>query len=141
MKRKITFGKNNPPAFLRTLLFIGCIAFSGAPAIAQDVSSNTVTGVVRFSEDNEPAPGVNIYVKGAPDKGTYSDGKGRFNFPHPLKSGDVLVFSFIGRESAEYVVLDQNTNAIEIIMLPDPIQMVEDVLVDERAVEHARRDQ
>ena len=126
-----TSAKNNPHSLLTAVFMMLLLGFPAAMAVAQDASAQTIKGVVRFSEDNEPAPGVNIYLKGSPAKGTYSDAKGQFTFPHALKTRDVLVFSFIGRESAEYVISGENATVIEIVMAPDPIQMVEDVLVED----------
>lgn len=74
-----------------------------------------VKGVVMSGETNELLPGVNIYVKGA-EGNTLTDADGRFVFPTELKAGDVLVFSFIGFESQEYVVPQQITTDLKITM-------------------------
>jgi hypothetical protein len=97
-------------------------------ASAQDQQGLTIKGTVIFSEDNQGAPGVNVYLKGSTDQGTYTDVDGAFEFPGLLHAGDVLVFSFIGRETVERVI-QQDSNALQIIMFPDPIQMVEEPLV------------
>jgi hypothetical protein len=79
-------------------------------AESQEQNSNTtsdeahlVVGVVKSSEDGEPLPGVNVLLKGS-THGTATDGIGRFEFPVELKTGDVLVFSFIGYTTKEYPV-------------------------------------
>ncbi len=90
----------------------------------------TVSGVVRFVEDNAAAPGVNIYLKGATSRGTYTDGQGKFEFPGGLREGDVLIFSFIGRETIEHVVNAQMSEPLQIIMNPDSIEIVECPLVE-----------
>ena len=102
-----------------------------AQATAQD---KTVKGIVRFSEDYETAPGVNIHLKGALATGTYTDGNGEFVFPVGLNAGDVLVFSFIGRKTIEYTVPANVRDKVEIVMQPDAIEMVAEPLVtgDER---------
>jgi hypothetical protein len=132
MKTNITSpSKDHPLSVLRSPFVILFLFFLCAQASAQVASANkTITGTVKFSEDNEPAPGVNIYLKGATAQGTYSDAKGQFVFPLQLKSGDVLVFSFIGRETVEYVVTDQVSGIVDVVMGPDSIEMVEDVLVE-----------
>ena len=131
MKRKIcTLHLTNSGLPIRVAIAMLFLIMTGVQVAAQESTSSSVKGIVLFSEDNEPAPGVNIYLKGSPAKGTYSDAKGQFVFPHGLRSGDVLVFSFIGRESAEYAVHHPGEETIEIIMTPDPIQMVEDALVE-----------
>jgi hypothetical protein len=116
---------------LKFVFVILLLVFLGTNASAQNVSTNkTIKGTVKFSEDNEPAPGVNIYLKGATAQGTYSDAKGEFVFPLQLKTGDILVFSFIGRETVELVVTDQIAGMVDVVMGPDSIEMVEDVLVE-----------
>lgn len=94
---------------------------------AQDQSDITLTGTVVFSEDDQPAPGVNVYVKGSAGKGTYTDAEGVFSVGG-LHTGDVLVFSFVGRETIEWNVKNV-VNPLRIVMYPDPIQMVEEPLV------------
>lgn len=97
-------------------------------ASAQDQQGLTIKGNVIFSEDNEGAPGVNVYLKGSTHQGTYTDVNGAFEFPGLLHAGDVLVFSFIGRETVERVI-QRDSDVLQIIMFPDPIQMVEEPLV------------
>jgi hypothetical protein len=126
-----TSASKNFPASLSKVIAILFLVFIGSQASAQAVSTGlTISGTVKFSEDNEPAPGVNIYLKGATAQGTYSAANGQFEFPRKLKTGDVLVFSFIGRKSLEYIVPDQTAGPIEIVMGPEAIEMVEDVLVE-----------
>jgi hypothetical protein len=122
--------RNYPVSFFLPFLIL-FFAFAALQTSAQEASADqNVSGTVTFSEDNEPAPGVNIYVKGSTALGTYSDANGKFKFPYKVKSGDILIFSFIGRKSAEYVVPSQTEGPIEIILGPDPITMVETVLVE-----------
>lgn len=78
----------------------------------------TVKGTVSSTESgsSESLPGVTVVLKGT-DQGTYTDLDGNFEFPHQLNQGDVLVFSFIGFESFEYMVTNDRDEA--------SIQMVE----------------
>jgi hypothetical protein len=123
--------KNYPVSLFKVTFAILFFCFIGSQATAQDASAGkTIRGTVRFSEDNESAPGVNIYLKGSTAQGTYSDPKGQFEFPRQLKPGEILVFSFIGRKTLEYIVPDQIDGALEIVMGPEYIEMVEDVLVE-----------
>jgi hypothetical protein len=129
MKRKLYTSKNTLTV-VRTA-FVILFLVIGSRVAGQAVSADKqISGTVKFQEDNEPAPGVNIYLKGATAQGTYSDAKGHFQFPRTLKTGDVLVFSFIGRKSIEYIVTDHTIDPIEIVMDPEHIEMVEDVLVE-----------
>ena len=97
-------------------------------ASAQGQQGMAIKGTVVFSEDNEGAPGVNVYLKGSAGVGTYTDAEGVFQFPGLLRAGDVLVFSFVGRETVERVI-QRDSDVLQIIMTPDPLQMVEEPLV------------
>lgn len=74
-------------------------------------SDHIVKGYVK-SEDGEPIVGANIYLKDS-QEGTVSDANGYFEFPRPLKAGEVLYFSFIGFETQEYVVTENSPAEIE----------------------------
>jgi hypothetical protein len=124
--KTITYTSISKSVFSLTVLFA---LFFSATALAQ-TADKTIQGTVRFSEDNDVAPGVNIFLKGSSGQGTVSDEKGYFKFPEKLKTGDVIVFSFMGRASAEYVVPGEAVDAIEIVMTPNYIEMVEEALVE-----------
>jgi TonB-linked SusC/RagA family outer membrane protein len=64
----------------------------------------TVTGRVVSVTDNSSMPGVSVQVKGQ-SKGTVTDSDGKFSLT--ASSEDVLVFSFIGMESQEVTVGNQ----------------------------------
>jgi len=74
-----------------------------------------IKGVVKSKDDGQPMPGVNILVKGSTE-GTISDANGQFVFPRRLKEGDVLIFSFIGFDTMEYVVRKDANETIELTM-------------------------
>lgn len=78
-------------------------------------SDYLVKGVVKSKDDGLPMAGVNIYVKGGTE-GTVSDSDGQFVFPRRLKEGEVLIFSFIGFETMEYVVKKDAVETIELTM-------------------------
>jgi hypothetical protein len=63
----------------------------------------TIKGVVREKDGNLPMPGANVLLKGT-EKGIATDVDGKFEFPQKLKDGDVLVFTFIGYKTQEFVV-------------------------------------
>jgi len=77
-----------------------------------------ITGTVKSEEDGAPLPGVNIVLKGTMI-GTVTDEKGKFKFDHDLKQGDILVFSFIGLKTQEYVVPASLNSSLEIVMKLD----------------------
>lgn len=65
------------------------------------VDAITIKGKV--TSDNEAMPGVNVYLKDT-QIGTLTDKNGEFSFPQELKTGDILVFSFLGYETYEYTI-------------------------------------
>jgi hypothetical protein len=88
------------------------------------VASVMIKGIVKASEDGEVVPGVSIYQKGT-TTGTLTDAEGKFQFPKPLNEGDVLVFSFVGSKTIEYVVTGKETEPITILLEMDSIIMGE----------------
>lgn len=87
-----------------------------------------VKGIVRSGDANEPMAGVNIYLKGSTD-GTVTDADGKFEFPRKLKEGDVLVFSFIGFETIEYIITSEVVDPIEITFSPAHYEMLGKIVV------------
>ena len=65
----------------------------------------TITGVV--SDGQEALPFVNILIKGTA-KGTQTDFDGKFSIK--VKTGDKLVFSYVGFDSYELEIGDKITN-------------------------------
>ena len=74
-------------------------------------AQNTVSGTVVDSEVGVGLPGASIVVKGT-SVGVSSDFNGDFSIS--AESGDVLVISYVGYESAEISVDDSNTITIEL---------------------------
>jgi hypothetical protein len=89
-----------------------------------------VRGIVKSEEDKMPLPGVNILLKGTTE-GTVSGADGAFQFPKKLKAGDVLVFSFIGLETKEYVIANPVADVIEMKMSLESCVMMGKVAVNE----------
>ncbi len=75
----------------KKLLFLFLLLPFGA------LAQSTLSGSVVDSKSNQPLPGVNVTVQGA-NKGTSTDFDGKFQLGG-LKSGDKVVFSFIGYDS------------------------------------------
>ena len=65
-------------------------------------SNQNISGTVRSFEDNEPLPGVSIYVKGT-TLGTVTDLDGNYTLAVP-SSASTLIFSFIGFVTQEIEV-------------------------------------
>jgi iron complex outermembrane receptor protein len=75
----------------KKLLFLFLLLPFGA------LAQSSLSGVVVDGKSNQPLPGVNVTVQGA-QKGTSTDFDGKFQLGG-LKSGDQIVFSFIGYDS------------------------------------------
>lgn len=99
-------------------------------ASAQAAITQTIRGIVKSEEENQPVPGTNIFLKSASSIGTLADENGQFEFPTQLKAGDIIVFSFIGLKTTEYVVPAQVAGLITITLPLDFIQMVDEVLME-----------
>lgn len=95
------------------------LGFSVQLTFAQE---RTITGTVT-NEDGLPLPGVNIVIQGT-TTGVQTDFDG--NYAIDAEEGDVLVFSFVGLETAEYIVED--TNIIDVILTADEA-MLDEVVV------------
>jgi hypothetical protein len=87
-----------------------------------------VKGTVK-DETKQPLPGVNVYLKGTA-VGTITDAEGNFTFPQELQAGDVLIFSFIGYETREYVVGKDPAAAVEMALVNLCVQWMGEVAVD-----------
>ncbi len=84
-----------------------------------------VSGQIVSGSDNEPLPGVNVYVKGRQQSGTITDIGGKYRLVVDSKE-DVIVFSFVGYLTEEIVVGNQTT--ININLVPE-ITALEEVVV------------
>jgi len=88
----------------------------------------TLTGIVT-DENNQPFPGVNIYLKDDSTVGILSDENGTFQLSGNFQPGDIVVFSFLGYEPVEYIIT-QNIPASLEICLSDFNIMMGEVQVD-----------
>lgn len=66
----------------------------------------TITGTVTGADDGFPLPGVNVIVKGT-QRGTQTDFDG--NYSIKANTGEVIVFSFVGYETAQIPVGASNS--------------------------------
>ena len=82
----------------------------------------TVTGIVTSSEDGLPIPGVAILVKGS-SVGTLTDFDG--NYSISVKSGNILLFSYLGMEGKSITVNSKNIN----VALNPSLEGLDEVIV------------
>lgn len=118
---------------LSTLFNVGllCLLFSGQLYAADlkegegATAQQTVQGTVISSVDNMPIPAANVVEKGTTN-GVVTDFDG--NYEITVSGPDaVLVFSYIGFQSQEFTVGDQNT--IDVVLEEDLGQLDEIVVV------------
>lgn len=67
-----------------------------------DANNKTITGIV-LDEKGAPLVGANVILEGE-TIGTITNYDGKFEFPKKLKTGDVLVCSYVGYESKNIAV-------------------------------------
>ncbi|MDO7171658.1 SusC/RagA family TonB-linked outer membrane protein [Mariniflexile sp. AS56] len=103
---------------LKLLLIALLVGFTGA-----SWAQSKVSGVVADSQ-NIPIPGVNVVVKGT-SNGAATDFDG--NYQISAKSGDVLVFSYLGFKSQEVTYKGQAT--LNVKMQEDTAQLNEVVVI------------
>lgn len=84
----------------------------------------TVTGMVTDAEDSQPIPGANIVVKGT-TVGAVTDFDGIYSIEAP--GGATLVFSYIGYETKEVLVANQNV--IDVALSASAEQLSEVVVI------------
>lgn len=84
-----------------------------------------VSGKVTSQDDGTPVPGVNVLVKGT-TTGTASDSDGNYRITVPGDNA-VLVFSFIGYQTAEVTVGTRST--VDVQIATDITQLTEVVVV------------
>lgn len=103
-----------------TKLLLFLIFTAALPALAQ----KTIKGNVKNSS-GMPMAGVNVAVKGS-TKGTATNANGNFTIEQ-VKPSDVLVFSYMGFQTIEKMVLEQQT--INVILKADDLRLSEVVVI------------
>ncbi len=90
----------------------------------------TISGTV--SDDSGPLPGVTVLKKGT-TQGTETDFDGKFSIK--AKTGDILVFSFVGMETIEKAVGSSST--INVVMASDNV--LDEVVVTSLGIKRAKK--
>ncbi|MGB3464218.1 MAG: carboxypeptidase-like regulatory domain-containing protein [Cyclobacteriaceae bacterium] len=111
-------------AFRLLLLLVMTVAALGNLA-ANPIQTNdhpdlvlTISGTV--SSENGTLPGVSVYLKGT-QTGTVTDIEGKFTFPKEVRNGDILVFSFLGYKTREYVITEDTPSVLTITLAEEAI--------------------
>lgn len=113
MKTNSKLSINRPVAILFAV--IGFLFYSNS-INAQDIQ---VKGIVKGKSEDviEILSGANVYIKGT-TIATSTNKKGEFTFPRKLKSGDILIFSYLGYERKS-VRIRPNTAFLSVILEED----------------------
>ena len=88
---------------------------------------------ILVSEDGSALVGGYVVLKGT-TIGTMTDEEGRFEFPQKVKEGDVIIFSFIGYNTQEYIVADRSADT-EIKMKMELLMTLGEVAINEVYIE------
>ncbi|MGM0666123.1 MAG: SusC/RagA family TonB-linked outer membrane protein [Bacteroidota bacterium] len=106
----------------KTAIILSILLFMGS--LAMNAQTRQVSGTVTSSVDNEPIPGVSIYVKGS-TVGTTSDIDGQYTLEVPADAS-TMVFSFVGMKTLELPIEGSVLNAT---LEPDVLGLEEVVVI------------
>lgn len=104
---------------MNRIILLVCLLLQTSILFAQQ---RKITGEV--TDGNESIPGVTVMVKGS-SNGTITNIDGKFEIN--AATGDILTFSFIGMETQEFAVGNQNT--INVVLKSDQEELDEVVVV------------
>lgn len=103
------------------ILMVAMLALNPSYGQVETASTErTIKGIV--SDDNGPLADVNVIQKGTRN-GTVTNAKGEFTFPVKLKTGAVLVFSYLGYETQE-VLIEADTKLIRLELNEDLVEII-----------------
>ena len=93
---------------MKTNLLAMLFLFTGLTLFAQE---KTVTGTVSSADDGLPLPGANVSVQGT-NQGTTTDFDGKYEIV--VATGETLVFSYVGFQTQEIPVENQETISVSL---------------------------
>lgn len=105
---------------LLMLLFTLNTAFGQTNTDTPTTNERVIKGLI--SDENGPLKDVNVRKKGTRN-GVVTNEKGEFTFPEKLKTGDVLLISFIGFETQEYII-GAETTFVSLVLTEAMIEMI-----------------
>ncbi|WP_298513357.1 carboxypeptidase-like regulatory domain-containing protein [uncultured Kordia sp.] len=119
MKKQVTFTQK---MWYVTILMVAVFAFN--PMYGQSTSAEQKGRIIKGTVSNpqEPLEGANIILKGA-NEGTVTNKKGEFTFPVALKTGDILMITYLGYESIE-VRIKADTSFIKAVLSDEVIEFM-----------------
>jgi TonB-linked SusC/RagA family outer membrane protein len=107
------------------ILFILIFVLAGMRLTAQQNTDYVIEGTV-YDELGETFEGVTLYLKDKVTLGTITNSEGKFSIK--ATRGNTIVFSFVGYERFEYLVIEEKKDLV-IRLSPEAEQMEEVVLV------------
>lgn len=120
MKLQLTLPKTTSKLGLMSLVIMVFMTFNTIDAQNTVSNERTVTGLV--ADEEGPLPGVNITLQNT-RIGAVTDDEGKFTFPKKLKTGDVLIFSYLGYETQK-MKIEANTTFIKLELTTDMVEMI-----------------
>ena len=125
MKTQLTFTQKKAHTALSFVVIFMITALAFNPVYGQTKTESSqneriIKGII--TNDEGPVESASITLKGT-KIGTASNSKGEFTFPQPLKTGDVLLISYLGYETIEVKIKD-DTTFIRQILSEDLIEFV-----------------
>jgi TonB-linked SusC/RagA family outer membrane protein len=121
-------------------LLVTMLVFGAGTALGQ---VKQVSGKVLSSEDNQPIPGVSIFVKDASTIGTTTNIDGQFTLKNIPANAKTLVFRIVGYQSQEVAIKSGDFN---VTLIPEN-QKIDEVVVtamgmkrDKKALGYASQD-
>lgn len=104
-------------------LLVTLVVFGVGSALGQ---TKQVSGVVTSSEDGQPIPGANVFVKEAPTVGAMSDINGKFVIKNLPANAKTIVVRFVGYQSLELPI---TSGQISAVIVPENTKMDEVIVV------------
>lgn len=111
-----------PEGFI-SMMMILLLAFNttyGQTKTENTLNERTIKGVI--SNEKGPLKDANIFHKET-NTGVTTNEKGEFTFPIKLKTGDVLLVSYIGYEPQKHEI-KEGTSFINLVLTEDMIEMI-----------------
>jgi hypothetical protein len=109
------------------LMMLTLLAFNPMYGQTKTVTSTEITSNARIikgliANDDGPLDGVNVIQKDTA-KGTVTNSKGEFTFPVKLKTGTILVISYLGYEN-QHVTIKDDMTFIKLTLTEDLVEMI-----------------
>lgn len=103
-------------------LLVTLVVFGVGSALGQ---TKQITGKVISSEDNQPIPGANVFVKSSKNIGTMTDANGSFTLKNIPTNAKTIVIRFVGYQELELPISSSFDN---VALIPET-QKIDEVVV------------